>query len=549
MKQYLPLLRRGYILRLLLLASLLLPGLVACRQELHERELPDPSVHACRALQSAFDYAGQDSLILSVITQLKASPKVVDFVAQLEQEQLTPLWNHAIHIGWVNRQERLFVPVYKQGEEKITRIWVLYADHGDGLIAEYMLRGESFEEHEWLYDYLTYEALGKIPASGIIYRSSPTPRMRIDSDGVFIYRCTVGYGAVGYGAPLKQISEERCIPIGEIPRLRAPALGGGSRGGGGAGGGVGGGGYVGGYGGRVINGLYNQYTCFFWDRRGPVPNPPRDSLRRHGPPLPPTPPPPPPPDTTRACNKFVLKIQRPDIRALLDEFHRSVQKPGGNEQGCLDMADGSLKRLPGKYAHVDIPKDISLNSYLGAIHTHPYEDVDDEDAMLQYNGQIFSGNDIEEYIKRTNRTIGGWLQQGKPGDQFDLSNLYTGVVTRRGLYVLTMDRQLSYEELLELHKQFSTIPADMLEASWKEAKNDQEKWYLERSYDLKDHILELSDMPSLEEQKLLQLINDYYTIGDYHPTLLFLDLSGHTTPKAKNLKLDEGNRLKEYPCK
>lgn len=118
MKQYLPLLRRGYILRLLLLASLLLPGLVACRQELHERELPDPSVHAYRALQSAFDYAGQDSPILSVITQLKASPKVVDFVAQLEQEQLTPLWNHAIHIGWVNRQERLLSRYISKAKRK-----------------------------------------------------------------------------------------------------------------------------------------------------------------------------------------------------------------------------------------------------------------------------------------------------------------------------------------------------------------------------------------------------------------------------------------------
>lgn len=126
---------RWLSLALLLAFGLSLPS---CRWEADDPGTDRSSSLAPLAIEKALTYSGKDSLVLSTIARLKSLPEAKSFALTLARQRLSPLWNRAIHIGQINQEECLFIPVHRQGEEEITRIWVINAVPGKELLSVHM---------------------------------------------------------------------------------------------------------------------------------------------------------------------------------------------------------------------------------------------------------------------------------------------------------------------------------------------------------------------------------------------------------------------------
>lgn len=504
-----------------------------CRQDDHpdHQEALTPQFDEASAFRQTFAYAGRDSLILSTLDRLKELPESPKQASYLASFGARPLWDKAVHIGETNRTERLFVPVAIRGEAEINWVWIIYADHGKALYSEYLQRGQASEEHAWMFDLFTQEALGKRPSSGVTFRAKDEARDFYQTIGGKIYRCyRVVVGVDPWSSDLnmdpgKHIEGRgpwarfdrglKCFYVADAPLVNdgdpgaPPGNAGYRRGGGGGGGGYGG------YGGGGYGSGYGNGRCIHPIPLDPPPMPPiQDSVQ--GPPeRPPGP----------LALEYKRRIQDPEMYKriiALYNYTKSKEALGGVERGFFQTFDGKFVEKQG----LEDAADNSLPG-LGSVHTHIaiYKKTAKDENPL-YSSQCFSYKDLQQFVFRVGHSVPQLPWVGTSRKPYkDLRSIFKGVVTPRGLYILTADRRvrpMEYDGFITQVNNYYSAHEDDFSA---ERMIDKSHRLQKRLVgDLVEGRKNLEQCAEAEELAMLAYIREELQGFGYNIRLLFFDL-------------------------
>lgn len=144
---------KSRLLLLTLLCGVLLLLLASCQLE----QADDPAMPSAseRWASQFYAYAGRDSLIQSTLAELRHHANIQEWIKSYQQDRARPLWDVAVHVGEVNEEEALYIPIVVKGRQQIEWIWVLYASHGSDLRGYYVSRASIRQEYLWMFDYFT----------------------------------------------------------------------------------------------------------------------------------------------------------------------------------------------------------------------------------------------------------------------------------------------------------------------------------------------------------------------------------------------------------
>lgn len=501
----------------LLLVSILFAG---CRSDADIETQPASKLSPDQLVEQTFHYTGSDHTIQTIMESIKQLPEARGMAAHLSQVKARLVWQGISHVGEVGVNEIVYIPIHIQGEDEINWIWVIYLDQGTRIASEFLNRTEVYDDHLWLFDYLTQKGLGHVAKSGVYYTPPPGARSFRKVINGKLYECTRAHSfTVGNlydddmnvvdGGSSTRFHPENCVPVFEFqgfdrPRGRfsgAPA------------------GFWGHFSGAdsgTPGGIApERYTCIRYESRPPIINEPTTPIG-----IGPIQPPP--------CGDYRMKIQEPQmnshIKSLFD-YVRSEDAQGGIERAFVQLSDGSFKDIQGVKDAVHAPAE----DVIGIMHTHVYRKNSSGTDTVKYSNQSFSLADIRSFVALVSKSIAKELaKNSKTGRlvEIDLSKYYTGIVSKHGVYILSFNKKIkTFSEFIELFGPVNSSAAAS-DSAFQGLIKDQKIWItsqIDRTGGDIDN--NENDLLSREEQYILDHITEYYPSLKSVLGLMFFDLT------------------------
>lgn len=500
----------------LLLVSILFAG---CRSDADIETQPASKLSPDQLVAQTFNYIGSDQTIQTIMESIKQLPEAKGMAAHLSQVKARLVWQGISHVGEVGVNEIVYIPIHIQGENEINWIWVIYLDQGTQIASEFLNRTEVYDDHLWLFDYLTQKGLGHVAKSGVYYTPPPGARSFRKVINGKLYECTRAHSfTVGNlydddmnvvdGGSSTRFHPENCVPVFEFqgfdrPRGRfsgAPA------------------GFWGRFSGADSGNpriAPEQYKCIRYESRPPIINEPTTPIG-----IGPIQPPP--------CGDYRMKIQEPQmnshIKSLFD-YVRSEDAQGGIERAFIQLSDGSFKDIQGVKDAVHAPAE----DVIGIMHTHVYRKNSSGTDTVKYSNQSFSLADIRSFVALVSKSIAKELaKNSKTGRlvEIDLSKYYTGIVSKHGVYILSFNKKIkTFSEFIELFGPVNSSAAAS-DSAFQGLIKDQKIWItsqIDRTGGDIDN--NENDLLSREEQYILDHITEYYPSLKSVLGLMFFDLT------------------------
>lgn len=499
----------------LLLVSILFAG---CRSDADIETQPASKLSPDQLVAQTFHYTGSDETIQTIMESIKQLPEAKGMAAHLSQVKARLVWQGISHVGEVGVNEIVYIPIHIQGEDEINWIWVIYLDHGTQISSEFLNRAEVYDDHLWLFDYLTQKSLGHVAKSGVYYTPPPGARSFSKVINGKLYECTRAHSfTVGNlydddmnvvdGGSSTRFHPENCVPVFEFQGFDRP------------------------------RGRFSGAPAGFWGRFSGADSgtpggitPEKYTCIRYAPYIPDEPPTPIGPIQPPPCGDYRMKIQEPQmnshIKSLFDYVKSNKSWETRIERGFVQLRDGTFKDIIGENEdEIAEPKD----DIVGMMHTH----VASQDEEYYLN-QCFSLKDIHNFIGRVFKAVRKEIPKdwGTNPAELDLSKYYTGVVSKHGVYILTINRKIrNYDELQDLfgalNKKLSTD-----ERTFKKLSQMQSDWISSEIRDTPVGIEEKGKREKrlliLEEQYILDQLNVLYPSLKEAFGLMFFDLTKDT---------------------
>ena len=498
----------------LLLVSILFAG---CRSDADIETQPASKLSPDQLVAQTFNYIGSDQTIQTIMESIKQLPEAKGMAAHLSQVKARLVWQGISHVGEVGVNEIVYIPIHIQGENEINWIWVIYLDQGTQIASEFLNRAEVYDDHLWLFDYLTQKSLGHVAKSGVYYTPPPGARSFSKVINGKLYECTRAHSfTVGNlydddmnvvdGGSSTRFHPENCVPVFEFQGFDRP------------------------------RGRFSGAPAGFWgrfsgaDSGNPRIAPEQYKCIRYAPTIPDEPPTPIGPIQPPPCGDYRMKIQEPQmnshIKSLFDYVKSNKSWETRIERGFVQLRDGTFKDIIGENEdEIAEPKD----DIVGMMHTH----VASQDEEYYLN-QCFSLKDIHNFIGRVFKAVRKEIPKdwGTNPAELDLSKYYTGVVSKHGVYILTINRKIrNYDELQDLfgalNKKLSTD-----ERTLKKLSQMQSDWISSEIRDTPVSIEEKGKREKrlliLEEQYILDQLNVLYPSLKEAFGLMFFDLTKDT---------------------
>ena len=498
----------------LFLVSILFAG---CRSDVDIETQPVSKLSPDQLVTQTFHYTGSDQTIQTIMELIKQLPEAKGMAAHLSQVKARLVWQGISHVGEVGVNEIVYIPIHIQGENEINWIWVIYLDHGTQISSEFLNRAEVYDDHLWLFDYLTQKGLGHVAKSGVYYTPPPGARSFRKVINGKLYECTRAHSfTVGNlydddmnvvdGGSSTRFHPENCVPVFSFQGFDRP-------GGRFSGAPVGFWGHFSGADSGTPGGIApERYTCIRYESRPPIINEPTTTT---GPIQPPP------------CEDYRMKIQEPQmnshIKSLFDYVRSEDSWDTRTERGFVQFRDGTFKDIIGKNKdEIDVPK----GDIVGMMHTH----VASQDEEY-YANQCFSLKDIHNFVSRVFKAVRKEIPKdwGTNPAELDLSKYYTGVVSKHGVYILTINRKIrNYDDLQELlsalNKKLSTD-----EDTFNDLEFLQSKWIEQKAGDSHVDIgRKEKELLIKEEQYVLDQLKELYPSLKNVFGLMFFDLTKET---------------------
>ena len=498
----------------LLLVSILFAG---CRSDADIETQPASKLSPDQLVAQTFNYIGSDQTVQTIMESIKQLPEAKGMAAHLSQVKARLVWQGISHVGEVGVNEIVYIPIHIQGENEINWIWVIYLDRGTQIASEFLNRAEVYDDHLWLFDYLTQKGLGHVAKSGVYYTPPPGARSFRKVINGKLYECTRAHSfTVGNlydddmnvvdGGSSTRFHPENCVPVFEFQGFDRP------------------------------RGRFSGAPAGFWghfsgaDSGNPRIAPEQYKCIRYAPTIPDEPPTPIGPIQPPPCGDYRMKIQEPQmnshIKSLFDYVRSKNSWDTRIERGFVQLRDGTFKDIIGENEdEIAEPKD----DIVGMMHTH----VASQDEEYYLN-QCFSLKDIHNFIGRVFKAVRKEIPKdwGTNPAELDLSKYYTGVVSKHGVYILTINRKIrNYDELQDLfgalNKKLSTD-----ERTFKKLSQMQSDWISSEIRDTPVGIEEKGKREKrlliLEEQYILDQLNVLYPSLKEAFGLMFFDLTKDT---------------------
>lgn len=499
----------------LLLVSILFAG---CRSDADIETQPASKLSSDQLVAQTFNYIGSDQTIQTIMESIKQLPEAKGMAAHLSQVKARLVWQGISHVGEVGVNEIVYIPIHIQGEDEINWIWVIYLDQGTQIASEFLNRAEVYDDHLWLFDYLTQKGLGHVAKSGVYYTPPPGARSFRKVINGKLYECTRAHSfTVGNlydddmnvvdGGSSTRFHPENCVPVFEFQGFDRP------------------------------RGRFSGAPAGFWGRFSGADSgtpggitPEKYTCIRYAPYIPDEPPTPIGPIQPPPCGDYRMKIQEPQmnshIKSLFDYVKSNKSWETRIERGFVQLRDGTFKDIIGENEdEIAEPKD----DIVGMMHTH----VASQDEEYYLN-QCFSLKDIHNFIGRVFKAVRKEIPKdwGTNPAELDLSKYYTGVVSKHGVYILTINRKIrNYDELQDLfgalNKKLSTD-----ERTFKKLSQMQSDWISSEIRDTPVGIEEKGKREKrlliLEEQYILDQLNVLYPSLKEAFGLMFFDLTKDT---------------------
>ena len=501
----------------LLLVSILFAG---CRSDADIETQPVSKLSPDQLVTQTFHYTGSDQTIQTIMESIKQLPEAKGMAAHLSQVKARLVWQGISHVGEVGVNEIVYIPIHIQGENEINWIWVIYLDHGTQISSEFLNRAEVYDDHLWLFDYLTQKGLGHVAKSGVYYTPPSGARsFRKEINGV-LYECTRAHSfTVGnlYDDDMNVVNRgsstrfhpENCVPVFGFQGFQGSDRPGGRFSGAPAG-----------FWGRFSGAdsghpliAPEKYKCIRYESRPPIINEPTTTI---GPIQPPP------------CEDYRMKIQEPQmnshIKSLFD-YVRSEEAQSGIERAFVQLSDGSFKDIQGVKDAVHAPAE----DVIGIMHTHVYRKNSSGTDSVMYSNQSFSLADIHSFVALVSKSIAKELAKnsktGSP-EGIDLSKYYTGIVSKHGVYILSFNKKIrTYSELIDLFEPVNSSAA-VSDSAFQSLIKTQNTWIVEQIDDVNGDIdNNQNDLLTREEQYILDHITEYYPSLKSVLGLMFFDLT------------------------
>ena len=502
----------------LLLVSILFAG---CRSDADIETQPVSKLSPDQLVTQTFHYTGSDQTIQTIMESIKQLPEAKGMAAHLSQVKARLVWQGISHVGEVGVNEIVYIPIHIQGENEINWIWVIYLDHGTQISSEFLNRAEVYDDHLWLFDYLTQKGLGHVAKSGVYYTPPSGARsFRKEINGV-LYECTRAHSfTVGnlYDDDMNVVNRgsstrfhpENCVPVFGFQGFQGSDRPGGRFSGAPAG-----------FWGRFSGAdsghpliAPEKYKCIRYESRPPIINEPTTTI---GPIQPPP------------CEDYRMKIQEPQmnshIKSLFD-YVRSEEAQGGTERAFVQLSDGSFKDIQG------VKKDVvhaPAEDVIGIMHTHVYRNNSSGADSVMYSNQSFSLADIHSFVALVSKSIPKELAKnsktGSP-EGIDLSKYYTGIVSKHGVYILSFNKKIkTYSEFIDLFGPVNGSAAAS-DSAFQSLIKTQNAWIVKQIDYVKGDIDNNQNaLLTREEQYILDHIYKYYPSLKAVLGLMFFDLT------------------------
>ena len=499
----------------LLLVSILFAG---CRSDADIETQPVSKLSPDQLVTQTFHYTGSDQTIQTIMESIKQLPEAKGMAAHLSQVKARLVWQGISHVGEVGVNEIVYIPIHIQGENEINWIWVIYLDHGTQISSEFLNRAEVYDDHLWLFDYLTQKGLGHVAKSGVYYTPPSGARsFRKEINGV-LYECTRAHSfTVGnlYDDDMNVVNRgsstrfhpENCVPVFGFQGFQGSDRPGGRFSGAPAG-----------FWGRFSGAdsghpliAPEKYKCIRYESRPPIINEPTTTI---GPIQPPP------------CEDYRMKIQEPQmnshIKSLFD-YVRSKEAQRGIERAFVQLSDGSFKDIQGVKDAVHAPAE----DVIGIMHTHVYRKNSSGTDGVMYSNQSFSLADIRSFVAHVSKSIAKELaKNSKTGSpvEIDLSKYYSGIVSKHGVYILSFNKKIkTFSEFIDLFGPVNSSEAAS-ESAFQTLIEDQGRWITAQVDQIEGSINE-NNILAQEEQYILDHINEYYPSLKAVLGLMFFDLT------------------------
>lgn len=463
-----------------------------------------------------FHYTGSDQTLRAIMESIKQLPEAKGMAAHFSQVKARLVWRGVSHVGEVGVNETVYIPIHIQGEDEINWIWVIYLDHGTQISSEFLNRAEVYDDHLWLFDYLTQKGLGHVAKSGVYYAPPSGARSFRKVINGKLYECTRAHSfTVGNfyddemnvvdGGSSTRFHPENCVPVFSFEDFDHP------------------------------KGQFSGPPVGFWGRfsraesGNPGISPEKYTCIRYAPNLPPIidePTTPIGPILPPPCGEYRMKIQEPQMNShikKLFDYVRSKEAQGGIERGFIQFPDGTFKDIQGVKDAVHAPAE----DVIGIMHTHVYRKNSSGTDGVMYSNQSFSLADIRSFVAHVSKSIAKELaKNSKTGSpvEIDLSKYYSGIVSKHGVYILSFNKKIkTFSEFIDLFGPVNSSEAAS-ESAFQTLIEDQGRWITAQVDQIEGSINE-NNILAQEEQYILDHINEYYPSLKAVLGLMFFDLT------------------------
>ncbi len=463
-----------------------------------------------------FHYTGSDQTLRAIMESIKQLPEAKGMAAHFSQVKARLVWRGVSHVGEVGVNETVYIPIHIQGEDEINWIWVIYLDHGTQISSEFLNRAEVYDDHLWLFDYLTQKGLGHVARSGVYYAPPSGARSFRKVINGKLYECTRAHSfTVGNfyddemnvvdGGSSTRFHPENCVPVFSFEDFDHP------------------------------KGQFSGPPVGFWGRfsraesGNPGISPEKYTCIRYAPNLPPIidePTTPIGPILPPPCGEYRMKIQEPQMNShikKLFDYVRSEEAQDGIERAFIQLSDGSFKDIQGVKDAVHAPAE----DVIGIMHTHVYRKNSSGTDGVMYSNQSFSLADIRSFVAHVSKSIAKELaKNSKTGSpvEIDLSKYYSGIVSKHGVYILSFNKKIkTFSEFIDLFGPVNSSEAAS-ESAFQTLIEDQGRWITAQVDQIEGSINE-NNILAQEEQYILDHINEYYPSLKAVLGLMFFDLT------------------------
>lgn len=497
----------------LLFVSILFTG---CRSDADIETQQASKLSPDQLVAQTFHYTGSDQTLRTIMESIKQLPEAKGMAAHFSQVKARLVWQGVSHVGEVGVNETVYIPIHIQGEDEINWIWVIYLDHGAQISSEFLNRAEVYDDHLWLFDYLTQKGLGHVARSGVYYVPPSGARSFRKVINGKLYECTRAHSfTVGNfyddkmnvvdGGSSTRFHPENCVPVFSFEDFDHP-------------------------GGRFTGppvGFWSRFSRA--DSGNPGISPEKYTCIRYAPNLPPIidePTTPIGPILPPPCGEYRMKIQEPQMNShikKLFDYVRSEEAQDGIERAFIQLSDGSFKDIQGVKDAVHAPAE----DVIGIMHTHVYRKNSSGTDGVMYSNQSFSLADIRSFVAHVSKSIAKELaKNSKTGSpvEIDLSKYYSGIVSKHGVYILSFNKKIkTFSEFIDLFGPVNSSEAAS-ESAFQTLIEDQGRWITAQVDQIEGSINE-NNILAQEEQYILDHINEYYPSLKAVLGLMFFDLT------------------------